>query len=68
MKNLPKKKEQADVWRPDVYICNDCEHRFAEAEYIQKEEDGIVFQRTVCPKCKSEQIRLSSWSEKDYNK
>ncbi|MHA1556769.1 MAG: zinc ribbon domain-containing protein [Candidatus Heimdallarchaeota archaeon] len=65
---MPKKKEQADVWRPDVYICNDCGHRFAEAEYIQKEEDGIVFQRTVCPKCKSEQIRLSSWSEKDFNK
>ncbi|MHA1155490.1 MAG: zinc ribbon domain-containing protein [Candidatus Heimdallarchaeota archaeon] len=65
---MPKKKEQADVWRPDVYICNDCGHRFAEAEYIQKEEDGIVFQRTVCPECKSEQIRLSSWSEKDFNK
>jgi len=68
VRNLPKKKEQADVWRPDVYICNDCGHRFAEAEYIQKEEDGIVFQRTVCPECKSEQIRLSSWSEKDFNK
>ncbi len=65
---MSKKKEQTDVWRPDVYICNDCGHRFAEAEYIQKEEDGIVFQRTVCPKCKSEQIRLSSWSEKDFNK
>lgn len=65
---MNKKEEQKDVWRPDVYICNDCGQRFAQAEYIQKEEDGIVFQRTVCPKCKSEQIRLSSWSEKDYSK
>jgi len=61
-------KKQEDVWRPDVYICNECQNRFATAEYIQKEEDGIVFQRTVCPKCKSENIRMSSWSEKDYQK
>jgi len=65
VKLLPVKKSD-DVWRPDVYICNECGERFDKAEYVQKEEDGIVFQRTVCPKCKSEHIRLSSWSEKDY--
>jgi predicted Zn-ribbon and HTH transcriptional regulator len=61
-------KDKNDVWRPDVYICNKCGNRFDTAEYIQKEEDGLVFQRTVCPKCKSEDIRVSSWSEKDYKK
>ena len=61
-------EDQKDVWRPDVYICNECQFRFAKAKYIQKEEDGIVFQRTVCPKCKSENIRMSSWQEKDYQK
>ena len=63
-----EKKSDEDVWRPDVYICNKCGHRFAQAEYIQKEEDGLVYQRTVCPKCKSEEIRLSSWSQDDYKK
>ncbi|NHJ46730.1 MAG: hypothetical protein FK733_02970 [Asgard group archaeon] len=62
------KKETKDVWRPDVYICNKCHHRFDKAEYVTKEEDGLVFQRTVCPKCKSEEIRLSSWSEEDFKK
>ncbi|HUT82353.1 MAG TPA: hypothetical protein VMZ29_14225 [Candidatus Bathyarchaeia archaeon] len=63
-----KEKPQSDVWRPDVYICNECNFRFAEAEYLSKEEDGLIFQRAVCPNCKSENIRMSSWSEKDYKK
>ncbi|TET29469.1 MAG: hypothetical protein E3J70_06865 [Candidatus Heimdallarchaeota archaeon] len=63
-----KSKKTSDVWRPDVYICNDCSHRFDKAEYIQIEEDGLIFQRTVCPKCKSESIRVSSWSEEDFQK
>ncbi|NHJ40638.1 MAG: hypothetical protein FK731_11445 [Asgard group archaeon] len=63
-----KKNKNQDVWRPDVYICNNCNNRFDKAEYKTIEEDGLVFQRTVCPKCKSEDIRVSSWSEKDYKK
>ncbi|NHK31241.1 MAG: hypothetical protein FK730_07810 [Asgard group archaeon] len=63
-----KKKTTQDVWRPDVYICNKCNHRFDKAEYKTIEEDGLVFQRTACPKCKSENIRVSSWSEEDYKK
>ncbi|MGC9780561.1 MAG: hypothetical protein HZR80_15060 [Candidatus Heimdallarchaeota archaeon] len=68
MSKKTKGKETTDVWRPDVYICNECNHRFAKAEYITKEEDGLMFQRTVCPNCKSEHIRLSSWSEEDFKK
>ncbi|MEA2071166.1 MAG: hypothetical protein U9O98_07735 [Asgard group archaeon] len=63
-----KENEESDVWRPDVYICNNCNHRFAKAEYIKKEEDGLIFERTVCPKCKSEDIRISSWREKDHKR
>jgi hypothetical protein len=64
-----KNQEKKDVWRPDAYICNECGHRFSRATFVMEEgEDGIVFQRTICPNCKSDNIRLSSWSEKDYIK
>lgn len=63
-----KKSTGSEVWRPDVYICNECQHRFDKAKYITITEDDIVFQRAVCPKCNSENIRLSSWSEKDFKK
>ncbi|MBD3192451.1 MAG: hypothetical protein GF308_17560 [Candidatus Heimdallarchaeota archaeon] len=65
---MNEEQDTKDVWRPDVYICNDCGFRFAKAEYLTIEEDGIVFQRTVCPKCKSESIRLSSWKEEDHKR
>ena len=68
IKKLNENDQTKDVWRPDVYICNECSFRFDKAEYINIEEDGLMFQRTVCPQCKSENIRLSSWKEEDYKK
>jgi len=68
IKLTEKKSTGSEVWRPDVYICNECQHRFDKAKYITITEDDIVFQRAVCPKCNSENIRLSSWSEKDFKK
>lgn len=61
-------EKSKDVWRPDVYICNNCKERFAKAKYIEIKKDDIVFQRTVCPKCNSENIRMSSWTEEDFKK
>jgi len=63
-----KKTTESTVWRPDAYICNDCQHRFEKAKYITITEDDIVFQRAVCPKCDSENIRLSSWFENDFKR
>ncbi len=48
------------VEKPDVYICMDCGNRFQTPEYINVEEDGLVFTRPSCPKCKSTTLKLSS--------
>ncbi len=47
--------------KPDVFICNKCKERFQKAEYVDVEEDGLLFTRPSCPKCGSTELVVSSW-------
>ncbi|MHA1398078.1 MAG: hypothetical protein ACTSSF_10310 [Candidatus Heimdallarchaeaceae archaeon] len=49
------------VLRPDAFICNNCGHRFnnAEKKILKEEIDGIFITKTVCPKCLSADIRTT---------
>ena len=54
------------VEKPDVYICNKCQHRFQKAKFIDvQDEDGIYISKPACPECKSTDLVLSSWLLKE---
>ena len=57
------------VEKPDVYICNKCQHKFQKAKFIDiQDEDGIYISKAACPKCDSTDLVLSSWLLKDKTK
>lgn len=54
------------VEKPDVYICNNCGHRFQKAKFVNiQDEDGIYISKAGCPECDSTDLVLSSWLLKE---
>ncbi len=54
------------VEKPDVYICNKCDHRFQDPKFVtEKDEEGFYITVPSCPKCGSLDLALSSMALSD---
>lgn len=52
------------VSRPDHYKCLACGHNFNDAEFERNNKNGIYSAVAICPKCKSNKIKISWWKKK----